>query len=185
MCGQQPTPRSLLIPAARCARRRRLLLQRSRCHPTLDPVERTRLSPKASNRCPRLNPVSGVVNGSIESNQAVVSSNYPPPYRSLARSGRGRSWCDPGAPARPAVVRSPTPPFVLQALAAGRSQRHAGISRGGLLLPRRAIVRTPGLTTGGIAGARRALPRGALELKPGAGVHHRRTSGVDGRDDLL
>ena len=62
---------------------------------------------------------------------------------------------------------------------------HAGTSRGRLLLPRRAIARTRGLTTGGIAGARRALPRGALELKAGAGVHHRRTAGVDGGDDVL
>jgi hypothetical protein len=37
----------------------------------------------------------------------------------------------------------------------------------------------------GRAGARRTLPRGALQLKPGARVHHRRATSVDGRDDLL
>ena len=62
--------------------------------------------------------------------------------------------------------------------------RHAGTSRGRLLLPRRAIVRPAG-TTGEAAGARHALPRGALQLKTRARVHHRRAASVNGRDDLL
>jgi len=38
---------------------------------------------------------------------------------------------------------------------------------------------------GRAAGARHALPRSALQLKTGAGVHDRRGAGVNGRDDLL
>jgi hypothetical protein len=59
--------------------------------------------------------------------------------------------------------------------------RHARASGGWLLVTRGAIVR-PGRTG---AGARHALPRGALQLKTGARVHHRRAAGVNGRDDLL
>ena len=43
----------------------------------------------------------------------------------------------------------------------------------------------PGPTTGGAAGARHALPRGGLQLKAGARVHHRCAASVDGRDDFL
>jgi hypothetical protein len=63
--------------------------------------------------------------------------------------------------------------------------RHAGRSRGRPPLSAESDRPFPGQTTGGIAGARRAPRVAALELKLSARMHHRRTPGVDGRDDLL
>ena len=65
-----------------------------------------------------------------------------------------------------------------------RPLRHGTDTGGWLLLSRGAITLTRGGLVG-IAGARDALPRGALQVEAGAGVHHRRAPGVDGGDDLL
>ena len=43
----------------------------------------------------------------------------------------------------------------------------------------------PGRALWRVAGAHHALPRGVLQGKAGAGVHHWRAPGVDGGDDLL
>jgi hypothetical protein len=59
-------------------------------------------------------------------------------------------------------------------------------ARGGCLLPTGGAIVGLGRPVGGVAGARPALPHVcALQGKAGAGMHHRRASGVDGGDDLF
>lgn len=83
-----------------------------------------------------------------------------------------------------------SPPRIALTMKAARRRpsrllRHVRASGGWLLLPREAIVGT-GRAVGGVAGAHHALPHAcALQGKAGAGVHHRRTPGMDGGDDLL
>ena len=74
-------------------------------------------------------------------------------------------WRDPALRRRSASLRFATP---------------GPVAAGGCLRAERSSDRG-----GRGAGARHALPRGALQLKTGAGVHHRRAASVNGRDDLL
>lgn len=76
------------------------------------------------------------------------------------------------------MQRSHRPPM------AARFLRHGMDAGGWRLLTRGAITLTRGGLVG-IAGARDALPRGALQVQAGAGVHHRHAPSVNGGDDLL